>query len=378
MKNRISTGEFQQRVQNIRGQMKKRGLDVLFIYSQKRGHVTYVSGYRPNYHTNSAVIVLPLERDPIMWVKFAFDLPRARTVSWFDDIRPSKSESTTRMFAGCAEEMRSLGFERARVGVVASDLAVDEMGVTLFDALRSTLPHAQFEPASDLMNEMRLIKSAEEIAALRDSAQLADRVAAALGKEIRPGQTERLAVVRAAQAARLEGGDCDVIISSDVSRISYPPLDHEFRQGCVVNCEITVQLAGYWVQICRVFSLGAPSTDQKEVFAAAHGACSAGVKASVPGARVCDVFEASNGVITASGLKNFAEFGPGHGVGLDLPELYGIDHECQAQLAPGVILVVHPGIWVAGKGAAFIGGPIAVTASANIHLDSPQSEIFEV
>src|SRR5580700_3280517 len=178
MTNRISTGEFQQRVRNIREQMKKRRLDVLFIYSQKRGHVPYVSGYRANYHTNSAVIVLPLERDPIMWVKYGFDLPRA-----------------------------------------------------------------QFEPASDLLNEIRLIKSAEEVSSLRDSAQLADRVAAELAKEIRQGQTERLAVVRAAQAARLEGGDCDVIISSDASRISYPPLDHEFRKGCVVNCEITVQLA---------------------------------------------------------------------------------------------------------------------------------------
>src|SRR5580700_1904663 len=117
MTNRISTGEFQQRVRNIREQMKKRRLDVLFIYSQKRGHVPYVSGYRANYHTNSAVIVLPLERDPIMWVKYGFDLPRARTVSWFEDIRASKSESTTKMFAGCAEEMRSLGFEHARVGV---------------------------------------------------------------------------------------------------------------------------------------------------------------------------------------------------------------------------------------------------------------------
>ena len=378
MTNRISAGEFQQRVRNIREHMKKRNLDVLFIYSQKRGHVPYVAGYRPNYHTNSAVVVLPLERDPIMWVKFAFDVPRARTVSWFDDIRPSMSESTTKMFAGCAYEMRSLGFERARVGVVASDLAVDEMGVTLYDALRLSLPHAHFEPASDLLNEIRLIKSAEEIAALRDSAQLADRVAATLGKEIKPGQTERLAAVRAAQTARLEGGDCDIIISSDASRITYPPGDYVFQPGCVVNCEITVQLAGYWVQICRVFSHGAPSADQKEVFAAARGAYSAGVKASVPGARVSDVFEAANHVITASGLKNFAEFGPGHGVGLDLPELYGIDHECKSSLAPGVILVVHPGIWVADKGAAFIGGPIAITDSGNIHLDSPQFDIFEV
>jgi Xaa-Pro aminopeptidase len=377
MTNRIGTGEFQQRVQNIREQMKTRGLDVLFIYSQKRGHVPYVSGYRPNYHTNSAVVVLPLERGPIMWVKFPFDLPRARTVSWFEDIRPSKSESTTKMFAGCGDEIRSLGLERSRIGVVASDRAVDEMGLTLYDALRASLPHAQFEPASDLVNDIRLIKSPEEVAALRESAQLADRVAATLGKEIRPGLTERLAAVRAAQTARLEGGDCDIIISSDAARITYPPADYEFRKGSVVNCEITVQLAGYWVQICRVFSIGAPTADQREVFEVARGAYSAGVHASVPGARVCDVADAANQVIAASGLKNFAEFGPGHGVGLDLPELYPIDHECKSHLSPGVILVVHPGLWVAGKGAAFIGGPIATTDGGFIHLDTPQTEIFE-
>jgi Xaa-Pro aminopeptidase len=257
-------------------------------------------------------------------------------------------------------------------------LAVDEMGVTLYDALRAALPHAHFEPASDLMNEIRLIKSSEEVAALRESAQLADRVAATLGKEIKPGQTERLAAVRAAQTARLEGGDCDIIISSDASRITYPPGDFQFQKASVVNCEITVQLAGYWVQICRVFSIGAPSAGEREVFTAAHGAYSAGVQASVPGARVCDVADASNRVIAASGLKNFAEFGPGHGVGLDLPELYPIDHECKSHLAPGVILVVHPGLWVAGKGAAFVGGPIVVTEGGFIHLDTPQTEIFEV
>jgi Xaa-Pro aminopeptidase len=262
--------------------------------------------------------------------------------------------------------------------VVASDLAIEEMGVTIFDALRASLPHAQFEPASDLLSDLRLIKSPAEVAALRDSAQLADRVAAALGKEIRPGQTEKLAAVRAAQTARLEGGECDVIISSDASRITYPPGDFEFRQGCVVNCEITVQLAGYWVQICRVFSLGAPGAGQKEVFEVAHGAYSAGVKASVSGARVSDVAEASSRVIGASGVKNLAEFGPGHGVGLDLPELYPIDPECKSTLAPGVILVVHPGIWVADKGAAFIGGPIVVTDGAPNHLDTPQAEIIEV
>ncbi len=377
MNNCIPASEFETRVRNIRQQMKQRGLDVLLIYTQRRGHVPYVSGYRPNYHTHSAAIVLLLEREPIMWVRYAFDLPRARSVSWLQDIRASKTESAAKMLAGSAEEMISLGMGRSRVGIVAADLAVDEMGTTLYHAFRAALPHAELELASDLLIDLRLTKSANEISALRDAAQLADKVAAARGKEIRPGQIERIAA-RAAQVARLEGADCDVIVSSDISRISYPPSDYECRLGCVVNTEITVQLAGYWVQICRSFSVGAPSAGQREVFDVTRRAYSAGVKAAVTGARVCDVFEASNRVITSSGVKNFAEFGPGHGVGLDLPELYGIDSECTAQLSPGIILVVHPGIWVAGQGAAFVGGPIVTTETGNEFLDSPQTEIFQL
>jgi Xaa-Pro aminopeptidase len=337
-----------------------------------------VSGYRPNYHTNSAVVVLPLEQDPIMWVKFAFDLPRAREISWLSDIRPSTSENTALMFSGCAKAICSLGLDRSRVGLVASDLASDEMGVSLYEALRGTLPHARIEPASDVFNELRLIKSQDEIAALRDCAQLAVQVAASLGKEIQAGRTEKLAAVRAAQTARLQGGECDIIISSDPSRICFPPSDHEFRRGSAVTCEITVQLEGYWVQICRVFSIGSPSTRQKEVFKIAQGAYNAAVQTAKPGALVSDVADAAQAVITASGFKNFSAFGPGHGVGLDLPELYPVDHECTASLSPGMVLVIHPSLWAADHGAAFVGGPIAVTEGGFIALDTPQTEIVEV
>jgi Xaa-Pro aminopeptidase len=252
------------------------------------------------------------------------------------------------------------------------------MGISLYEALRAALPHAQLEPASDLLNELRLIKSQDEIAALRDSAQLAVRVAASLGKEIKPGQSEKLAAVKAAQTARLEGGECDVIISSDAARICYPPADYEFRKGSAVNCEITVQLAGYWVQICRVFSIGSPSTEQAEVFKIAQGAYTAAVQTAKPGALASHIADAAQRVITASGFKNFSAFGPGHGVGLDLPELHPVDHECQSLLSPGIVLVIHPSLWAADKGAAFIGGPIAITEGGSIALDTPQTEIFEV
>jgi Xaa-Pro aminopeptidase len=378
MTNRISSQEFQQRVQNIRKQMKKRNFEVLFIYSQRRGHVTYVSGYRPNYHTNSAVVVLPLERDPIMWVKFPFDVSRARTMSWFDDIRGSISEDSLKMFSECGEAIRSLGLGRSRIGCVASDLAVDEMGVSLSEALRAQLPSAQLEPASDLLNELRLVKSQNEIAILREATHLAGRVAESLGKEIKPGQTERLAAVRAAQTARFERGECDIIISSDSSRMAFPPSDHEFQRGRVVNCEITVQLEGYWVQICRVFSIGTPAAGQREVFEVARSAYEAAVQMARPGTSVACLADAVHKVI-APCYKNCIQYGTGHGVGLDLPELYPVEHECEGRLSPGMVLVIHPGIWVTDKGAAFVGGPMAVTEDGPSRLDTTsQTEITEV
>src|SRR5208282_3963464 len=131
--------------------------------------------------------------------------------------------------------------------------------------------------------------------ALRDSAQLAVRVAASLGKEIKPGQSEKLAAVRAAQTARLEGGECDLIISSDPSRVCYPPGDYEFRKGSAVTCEITVQLAGYWVQICRAFSMGPPSNEQREIFEVVRNAHSAAMQRAKPGVLVSDIASAVEG-----------------------------------------------------------------------------------
>lgn len=374
----VSLEEFHQRVRSIRDRMKARDLQALLIYSQKRGHVTYLSGYRPNYHTNSAVVALPLDRDPAMWIKFPFDLARAQAMSWFDDIRPSISEDAGKMLSGPAERIRSLGLDRSRVGLVASDLAVDEMGISLYEALRAELPNARLEPASDLLNDLRLIKSQSEIGALRAAAQLADRVAQSLVSELRPGNNEQHAVAVATQTARLEHGQCDVFISSDPSRLAYPPSSREFQQGAVVNCEFTVQLDGYWVQLCRVYSIGEPANAQKQIFQACQNAYEAAIGVARPGTPVADLAEAAYRAIAEAGYQKYIQYGVGHGVGLDLPELYLVEPGCRNRLLPGMVLVIHPSIFVPGQGAAFVGGPIAVSEDGPVRLHLPQAGIIEV
>ena len=379
MLNYIPETEFKDRLSALRNSMRRRNLDVLLIFSQKRGHVAYVSGYRPNYHTKSAIIFLPLEGDPILWIKFPFDLSRARAMSWFNDTRASVSEEPERMVAQCAEAIRARGLERSRIGLVATDLAVDELSFSLYQHIRTQLPEAQLEPASDLLNELRLVKSKNEIEQVRGAAQLAELVAAEFRRAIKPGTKDHAAMTAALHLARMEGADdCSMIISLDPSRMALPPSGSEFRQGDAISCEITVQYHGYWVQICRVFSIGKASAVQREVFEVCRDAHEAAVRATTPGTSASQLVEEAHKVITDAGYKDYIQYGAGHGVGLDLPELYPLDYQCKEPLSPGIVLVIHPAIWVPGKGSAFVGGPISVSDGSPMRLDNSQSEIIEI
>lgn len=374
----INRQEYEQRLKNIRTVMKKRGLDALLVFSMKRSQVTYVSGYRPNYYSNCGLVMVPLERDPILWIRFGFDLPRARELCWFEDIRTSPSYDMGAVVKDAAGAVRALGVKRPRIGIVSADAAIDEMGVSMYESFRAALPEADFELASDIFNDLRLIKSPGELEKLRAAAQLADSVAESLGKALRLGERENVACAIAEQTARREGADCSLWISSDLSRMALPARDFELRPGSFVICEFTVGLEGYWAQLCRSYSLGKPSGEQREVFDACRSAYAAIVAAARPGVSVSTLAETGYKTLAAKGCAESIPYGYGHGVGLENTEQYFIDPACKAPLAPNMTLISHPAIFVAGRGAAWVGGPFVVGEKANIPLDKPQTEIFEV
>ena len=378
MTQHVPLSDFQQRLENIRREMTVRGLDALIIFSQRRGHVRYVSGYNPNYHTNSALVLLPLKEEPILWIKFTFDLSRAKAMSWFRDVRVAPCEDNCALVTECAKAICQLHLERAHIGLVASDLAVDEMSVSLDQCIRSEMPQVKFEPSSDLLNSIRAIKSATEIRYLRQAAQLAEVVAETLCKAIKPGESDLRAVLAAEPPARSEGARCDIIISTDASRLAYPPKNFKFHRKSTVTCEITIELNGYWVQICRTFSVGKPSAEQKHIFSVSQRAYHAALAAARSGNKVATVWNAIYQSISRDGCGKWIQYGPGHGVGLDLPELYPIEHNCEAELRSNMVLVVHPGVLVPQRGTGWTGGPVVVGETHARPLDHPQMEVIEI
>lgn len=357
----ILVQEFQRRLSLVREMMADESLDGLLVYSWRRGHVRYISGYHPNYLANVAAVVIPRQGDPALRIRFPFDLQRARALSWIDDIEASGD--VVPLLLDCAAELGKQGADRGRIGLVAADDLMDEMGHSLYEVLRSALPQAKLVPAFHIFQEARLLKSREELSIVRSSAELADLAAEGVRQRLVPGLTEYEVVAQAEATARAHGAEaCLAVIASKGGEHPVgPPGDRVVVTGDVVIFELAVQLEGYWTQVASVFSVDTPSSAQQEIYETTWRAYQAGVEAAKFGNTISTMAQAARQVLIDAGLERYLQHDFGHGIGLDLPEPPRIQPENGITIEPGMVLVIHPSVRVPGVGGAFVGGTVLIS-----------------
>ncbi len=371
----IARAEYERRLATIRDRMAGQGLDALLVYSWKRGQVRYVTGYTPNYIANVAAVVLPASGEPAMFIRFPFDLERARRACWFENVQASGDISPIgRDVVAC---LRRLGLaDGARIGLVTGDGAMDELPYTLYRQIEADLPLAELVDARSLVMDLRQIKSPAEFALLRRSARVADAAVEAASLAIAPGVDEFAVAAAVEGAARLRGATAWLpAIAGRASReLIGPPEPAALPDDDMTIVEFAVEVDGYWTQVARTFAPGGPTPAQKAVYRAVYQAYQAEVRACRPGVPFGAIAQAAEESLAASGFGEHSEHDYGHGIGLDLPEPPRIGLDDTAVVEPGMVLVLHPALRVPGVGGAFIGGTVLVHAdrAEEIHAIPPE------
>lgn len=357
----ISREEYAGRLSRVRQAMADQGLDALLVYSWNRGQVRYVSGYTPNYVANAAMVVITHHQTPTLFIRFPFDLERARAMCWFEDVRASGDIAA--LGRDAVGRLHELSLEQGHIGLVSGDDTMDELPYTLYRQLVDNLPQATFSDARSLAMELRLIKSPAEFELLRQSARVADTAVEAAGEAIAPGVDEYRLVSIAEAAARSAGADgyLIAIASQGSQELIGPPERKSVDRGAMVILEAAVQVNGYWTQVARVFTAGAPTADQQAIYTATHRAYLATVEAIRPGVPLNALESAVYAVLEGAGYADSIEHDIGHGIGLDLPEPPSVGGGAELSIQEGLVLVVHPAVRVPGVGGAFVGGTVLVT-----------------
>jgi Xaa-Pro aminopeptidase len=267
----------------------------------------------------------------------------------------------------CAPHLvgQAVGRGARRIGFESHVVTVDG-----FDALSRPLADAsgaELVRASGMVETLREVKDAGEIALLRLACEAADAALADLvgNGGLRPGRTER-AVGRELEALMLDHGadgpSFETIVAAGANSAipHHRPTDAVLASGDFVKIDFGALVGGYHSDMTRTFVLGSPAAWQLEIYELVLASQQAGREALAAGAVLSDIDKASREVIVEAGYGDNFSHGLGHGVGLQIHEAPGINAKASGTLPAGSVVTVEPGVYLPGRGGVRIEDTLVV------------------
>lgn len=254
---RFSDDELARRHLAVRRMMTEQELDALVMYSAARSvsEVQYLSDFRT---AREAHLIVPSAGDPTLFVQYFNHLPYARRRARIADVRWGGPKDLSAII----EHLQRRGLAHGHIGLVGT------LPWQQHATLVAGLPQARFADATAHFQQLRLIKSEEELAFLRQGAMLSDLAMEAIERNVRPGIPEHELAAIVEDAYLPLGGQTHIhymVTTSMLAPDACVPAQNQSNRivqaGDVLLTEISAQYDGYPGQILRTFSIGAPPTD---------------------------------------------------------------------------------------------------------------------
>jgi len=371
---RFSKEEYDRRFREIRKRMQEKGIDVLILYgdsgsnNSNHANIKYVSNYQDPV---SSYVVFPREGEPSLHISNRLYLPHAKLMSIFP-----RTDAVDYNPGGAVESrIRELGLEKGTIGLVGlRGILYGSLPFGPVDHWHKTFTSASFVDATDLLAEVRLIKSREELTWFRKGAALTDMAFEALGKKGKAGMTDfQLAAIIANSYMPKGGGPKLIFIgSTSMSRphLIFPcqfPSHRKVGKGDIILTELSADYEMYAGQAHRPITVGVPPTPvYQKMFEVAVEAYTRILKALKPGATHMEIKKAAS-VIQDEGFTTFDATLHGWGLLIEPPR---VDIDAVLIRRPlnefvvqeGMLLVIQPNVVTQdGKRGLQVGNLVEIT-----------------
>ncbi|WP_068271920.1 M24 family metallopeptidase [Aldersonia kunmingensis] len=221
--------------------------------------------------------------------------------------------------------------------------------------------------ATGVLRDLRMVKDASEIDALRRAGQAIDRVHARMGEWLRAGRTEAEVAADINRAIVEEGHTHAefIIVGSGPNGANphHEVSDRMIEPGDIVVIDIGGPVEpGYNSDSTRTYAIGKPPSGKiADQYEALQRAQQAAVDAVRPGITAEAVDAAARDPLVGEGLGEYFVHRTGHGIGLSVHEEPYIVSGNDIVLAPGMAFSVEPGIYFRGDWGARIEDIVVVT-----------------
>jgi Xaa-Pro aminopeptidase len=357
----LDTGARRARLREL---ARDRGLDAIVVYGNNgyASHLRYFAGYAP--HGGNALVVVAPDHD-LLVVPYAWDIDRGRTLSGIEAVVSGSPVTAA---------LGRLGRVPGRLGLVGLDV----MPYPLVMSLQSSW--------TDLTEEVlrfRRRKGTDEQDALRRAAHATDAGFEAIRQTLAVGRTGRELAAIAEAAMKRAGADGVgfepmVTTGPETQAMVGAVTGRPVERGDLVIADLGAASVGYSADLTRTFVVGAPSEEQRRMFAAVREAFERAVNAVRPGAPANSVHLAARMALDAAGYGRYWSVRIGHGIGLET-SLEWPDLELErAPLEPGMAFCIEPGVYIPGIGGLRLEDDVIVTATAAELLSRTPRELITV
>ncbi|MBI4611018.1 MAG: aminopeptidase P family protein [Candidatus Rokubacteria bacterium] len=253
------------------------------------------------------------------------------------------------------------------LGVHGKRIGLDEGNLfpQTWSRIEKQLAGTTLVPAYQLFRTARMVKSPHEVACLERAAQIAEDGVAAVLAMLKPGVTEREAVLVYEQEVLRRGASpyfTVITIGERAALADVYPAERALKPGDLVRFDLGCIYRSYRSDIARTAVWGAPTEKQARYYAAALAGEKAAIEAMKPGTPVGRIFDVAVQVTRESGIPHYQRHHVGHGIGLEPYDPPTITPGNQTVLEPGMVFCVETPYYEHGWGGIQVEDAVEVTA----------------
>jgi len=347
------------KIQRVCAAMKEANVAALFLWRDE--NVRYLTGLRIimlQYRASTTYGVFLHEDGEMVLFLSSGELMRAKQrMPWVQHFEPIPIMDEAGLVADVVKQKILPVFQR--YGVEASRVGLDMMTTQQMKAYQSYLPRVEWVDGDEVIQGVRMIKSANEIRILEEATAIADAVTQTALNTVQAGIREFEVAAEAMRTLFRYGGEFAHLASPFVAsgeRMSPPtrfPTDKIIHYGDIVFIDIGAAWNGYFGDVGRSTICGKPSPEQKRIYRAVYEAQQAGIAAMQPGRKISEVAAVYHQTAVRYDLADhFINLFIGHGIGAAPAESPFVgetqpgahDHILQ----PGMVFAMEPLIHVDG------------------------------
>lgn len=406
--------EYQQRWQLVRDAMAERGLDACLIAGPE--NVYFLTGLNHQGYFAYQLLIFPLEGQPILITRemeratVRDQVPEARHVGYSDGappLPPPEQDDADLMMStptveheegGLRPWSASLGVSvrggegpprdvsnpinvtcdtLADAGLSSARLGMEKdcsfLSYRIADGIVHGMPDVDWQDASSLVDNCRLIKSPLELKCVRKAAAVSDSMMLTGIATAGPGVEQREVAGAVYQAMFRRGGTYPAFVPLIRSTNT---LEHEhgtwddrrLKSKDVMFLELAGCVWRYHSPMGRLVHISKASTQSQKIHAACRDALESAIAKIAPGVTAGEVYSAWQKPVDEAGLQHYRRHHCGYSVGIGFPPSWsgagvpvGLRAGSDLELRPGMVFHMLSWLLRTGRGDSFLSETVIVT-----------------